>query len=216
MVEFVVDYGKTDSAGRRPTAGWTRPLSTAITSRSGRRWRLSRDAERRPSGNRQRHRPARRRHSRRARRGLTWWPSDIYDSHLKSIAAWRAHSGLANLRPPQRIDLADPDWTLDRRRRPRCAARGHAVHQRAAHLALARVAESVRRRRPICCDSMAACSSTVRSSATARIRRRATRHSTASLRAENPEWGVRDVVGSERARARRRLDAGRDLADAGQ
>src|SRR5262249_28234660 len=20
---------------------------------------------------------------------LTWWPSDIYDSHLKSIAAWR-------------------------------------------------------------------------------------------------------------------------------
>src|SRR4026207_1745983 len=21
--------------------------------------------------------------------GITWWPSDIYDSHLKSIAAWR-------------------------------------------------------------------------------------------------------------------------------
>lgn len=41
---------------------------------------------------------------------LTWWPSDIYDSHLKSIAAWRAHSGLKNLRAPQRIDLADPDW----------------------------------------------------------------------------------------------------------
>ncbi len=41
---------------------------------------------------------------------LTWWPSDIYDSHLKSIAAWRAHSGLENLRAPQRIDLTDPDW----------------------------------------------------------------------------------------------------------
>ncbi len=42
---------------------------------------------------------------------LNWWPSDIYDSHLKSIAAWRAHSGLANLRAPQRIDLSDPHWT---------------------------------------------------------------------------------------------------------
>jgi SAM-dependent methyltransferase len=41
---------------------------------------------------------------------LTWWPSDIYPSHLASIEAWRAHSGLANLRAPQRIDLSDPDW----------------------------------------------------------------------------------------------------------
>jgi SAM-dependent methyltransferase len=42
---------------------------------------------------------------------LTWWPSDIYDSHLASIAAWRAQTGLANLRAPQRIDLTIPDWT---------------------------------------------------------------------------------------------------------
>jgi SAM-dependent methyltransferase len=42
---------------------------------------------------------------------LTWWPSDIYPSHLASIAAWREHSRLANLRAPQRIDLTDPDWT---------------------------------------------------------------------------------------------------------
>ncbi|HET7804325.1 MAG TPA: DUF938 domain-containing protein [Pseudolabrys sp.] len=43
--------------------------------------------------------------------GITWWPSDIYDSHLRSIAAWRTYSGVANLRPPQRIDLSDPGWT---------------------------------------------------------------------------------------------------------
>ena len=42
---------------------------------------------------------------------LTWWPSDIYHSHLASIEAWRRHTGLANLRAPQRIDLADPHWT---------------------------------------------------------------------------------------------------------
>lgn len=42
---------------------------------------------------------------------LTWWPSDIFPSHLTSIEAWRRHSGLANLRAPQRIDLSDPAWT---------------------------------------------------------------------------------------------------------
>lgn len=42
---------------------------------------------------------------------LIWYPSDIYDSHLASIEAWRRHVELANLREPQRIDLADPEWT---------------------------------------------------------------------------------------------------------
>jgi len=42
---------------------------------------------------------------------LTWWPSDIFDSHLTSIAAWRKLAHLENLCPPQRIDLTDPDWT---------------------------------------------------------------------------------------------------------
>ena len=42
--------------------------------------------------------------------GITWWPSDYNEQHLKSIAAWRAHSGLPNIRPPFRVDLSDPDW----------------------------------------------------------------------------------------------------------
>ena len=44
---------------------------------------------------------------------ITWWPSDTIDSHLRSIAAWRAHAGLANVRAPIRIDLADHarPWT---------------------------------------------------------------------------------------------------------
>jgi len=41
---------------------------------------------------------------------ITWWPSDLNEAHLRSIAAWRAHAGLANIRPPQRIDLTDPSW----------------------------------------------------------------------------------------------------------
>ena len=42
--------------------------------------------------------------------GITWWPSDLNEQHLKSIAAWRAYSGLSNIRPPLRIDLSDPAW----------------------------------------------------------------------------------------------------------
>lgn len=41
---------------------------------------------------------------------ITWWPSDLNEQHLKSINAWRAHAGLANVRPPLRIDLSDPAW----------------------------------------------------------------------------------------------------------
>lgn len=42
--------------------------------------------------------------------GIIWWPSDLNEQHLKSIAAWRAHAGLENIRPPLRIDLSDPAW----------------------------------------------------------------------------------------------------------
>lgn len=42
---------------------------------------------------------------------LSWYPSDIYDTHLASIAAWRDAVAAPNLQPPQRIDLTDADWT---------------------------------------------------------------------------------------------------------
>ena len=41
---------------------------------------------------------------------ILWWPSDLNEAHLKSIAAWRTHAGLQNIRPPLRIDLSDPAW----------------------------------------------------------------------------------------------------------
>ena len=42
---------------------------------------------------------------------LTWHPSDLQETHLASIAAWRARTGLSNVAPPQRVDLAEPGWT---------------------------------------------------------------------------------------------------------
>jgi SAM-dependent methyltransferase len=44
----------------------------------------------------------------RALPGATWTPSDRDAEALASIAAWRDAAGLANLRPPQRLDAADP------------------------------------------------------------------------------------------------------------
>jgi SAM-dependent methyltransferase len=46
---------------------------------------------------------------------VTWWPSDLNDTHLKSINAWRAHAQLGNVRAPMRIDLSDPAWCPEMR-----------------------------------------------------------------------------------------------------
>ncbi|MFO1109423.1 MAG: DUF938 domain-containing protein [Bradyrhizobium sp.] len=44
---------------------------------------------------------------------ITWWPSDLGAAHVASIAAWRKAAGLPNIRSPQRIDLADPVWSVE-------------------------------------------------------------------------------------------------------
>ncbi len=42
---------------------------------------------------------------------LTWWPSDTNAKHLASIEAWRKFARLENLRAPQHIDLGSAAWT---------------------------------------------------------------------------------------------------------
>ena len=123
---------------------------------------------------------------------LVWWPSDIYPSHLDSIAAWRRHATLANLRAPQRIDLSDPDWTW--------AANGQAGSELTAivcinvlHISPWRVSQNL----------MSGAGRLLRGGGRLFIYgpfMRDGRHTApsnaafdASLRAENPEWGVRDV-----------------------
>jgi len=110
MVEFVVDFGKTgrpaEADGRLDAPAFHRnhaaiwsALASFLTTQSGDFLELG-------SGTGQHAVEFARRSPQ-----LTVWPSDLYDSHLASIAAWRAQARLANLRAPQRIDLADPDWS---------------------------------------------------------------------------------------------------------
>ena len=49
---------------------------------------------------------------------LTWWPSDPNADHRRSVDAWRAHTGLANLRPAANIDVSQPDWTWGNKNPP--------------------------------------------------------------------------------------------------
>jgi hypothetical protein len=109
MAEYVVEFGKdgrpVEPDGRLDAAAFHRNhqaiwsvLQTFLANKSG-------DVVEAGSGTGQhvvhfaRHSP-----------GITWWPSDLNENHLKSIEAWRAYTALPNIRPPLRIDLSDSDW----------------------------------------------------------------------------------------------------------
>ncbi|SAK86836.1 SAM-dependent methyltransferase [Caballeronia catudaia] len=44
--------------------------------------------------------------------GIVWQPSDPDADARNSIAAWRAHAGLANLNAPLALDVTDDDWGI--------------------------------------------------------------------------------------------------------
>jgi SAM-dependent methyltransferase len=136
---------------------------------------------------------------------ITWWPSDFNEAHLKSIEAWRAHAGLANIRPPLRIDLSDPAW---------CAAMtdGSGPPQLAAvfcanviHIAPWRVAEGL----------LAGAGRYLQSGGHLFLYgpfKRDGKHTAVSnavfdtsLRDNNPEWGVRDIADVEELAAQNGL-----------
>jgi len=49
---------------------------------------------------------------------IGWWPSDHLESHLRSIAAWRAYAKLGNLQAPTQLDASQADWRLTERGLP--------------------------------------------------------------------------------------------------
>ncbi|WP_315703167.1 MULTISPECIES: DUF938 domain-containing protein [unclassified Bradyrhizobium] len=129
--------------------------------------------------------------------GIIWWPSDYKEQHLKSIAAWRAHAGLPNIRPPRQIDLSDPVWWA------RLQADGGPSGLRAVfcanviHIAPWSVAEGL----------FAGSAQALQPDGLLFLYgpfKRAGKHSAlsnavfdTSLREGNPEWGVRDIVDLE-------------------
>jgi len=139
---------------------------------------------------------------------IIWWPSDLNEKHLRSIEAWRVHSGLPNIRPPLRIDLSDAAWCD--------AMHDHSGPQNllavfcanVIHIAPWRVAEGLFEGagRYLCADGRLFLYGPFK---------RGGKHTAlsnavfdTSLRERDPEWGVRDVEALERLAA----DAGLALA----
>ena len=122
---------------------------------------------------------------------LTWWPSDVLPSHLASIEGWRRQAGLANLRAPQRIDLSDPAWTWSGESAGAPAA---ILCINTLHISPWRVSENL----------FAGAGRLLRPDGRLFIYgpfKRDGEHTAptnaafdAKLRAENPDWGVRDVA----------------------
>jgi hypothetical protein len=125
---------------------------------------------------------------------ITWWPSDFNDAHLKSIAAWRAHAQLPNVRAPLRIDLSDPAWCTEMRDGSGPDPLLAVFSANVIHIAPWRVAEGL----------FAGASRYLRPDGRLFLYgpfKRDGKHTAlsnavfdTSLRDNNPEWGVRDIA----------------------
>jgi SAM-dependent methyltransferase len=132
---------------------------------------------------------------------ITWWPSDVNAAHLASIAAWREHSGLANVRPPQRIDAAAANWPQEAQAAGMPASLLALICNNVVHIAPWAVAEGV----------MAGASELLAPDGRLFLYgpfMREGRHTAesnvafdASLRARDPAWGVRDTAALAQAAA---------------
>ncbi len=123
---------------------------------------------------------------------LTWWPSDIFPSHLGSIEAWRRHENVANVRAPQRIDLTEAAWSWQAGERPGpplaamlCINVLHISPWRVSQNLFSGAGRLLRAdaRLFVYGPFMQNGEHTAQSNAAF----------DATLRAENPEWGVRDI-----------------------
>ena len=129
---------------------------------------------------------------------IVWWPSDLNDQHLKSIRAWRTHAQLANVREPMRIDLSAPDWCPAMRDGSGPGKLLAVFCANVIHIAPWRVAQGL----------FAGASQYLRPDGRLFVYgpfKRGGQHTAVgnavfdtSLRAANPEWGVRDLEDLER------------------
>jgi Protein of unknown function (DUF938) len=137
---------------------------------------------------------------------IVWWPSDLNAQHLRSIAAWRAHADLPNIRAPLRIDLSDPLWCAEMHDGSGPANLLAVFCANVIHIAPWRVAEGL----------FAGSARYLRGDGRLYLYgpfKRGGKHTAVSnavfdtsLRERDPEWGVRDIEALEQ------LAAGNGLA----
>jgi hypothetical protein len=129
---------------------------------------------------------------------LIWWPTDPNPNHLRSIEAWRRHTGMANVAPPFALDVVDPEARLDGEGRPP-EALAAVISMNVIHIAPWSVCEGIMRiaGRHLVNGGFVGLYGPFK---------RGGEHTSpsnaafdASLRRENPQWGVRDLEAVEDA-----------------
>lgn len=117
--------------------------------------------------------------------GLTFQPTDLSADAQASVAAWIAETGLANVRPPLRLDVTEPLWPVERADAILCANMIHISPWRATEGLFAAARAILPPGAPLFLYGPY---------------KRDGRHTApsnadfdASLRARDPEWGVRDL-----------------------
>jgi SAM-dependent methyltransferase len=123
---------------------------------------------------------------------IAWWPTDLNDNHLRSIAAWRADAKLGNLQMPTQLDASQTDWRLAERGLPQefvgmfCA--------NVIHIAPWTVAQGLfaGAKRHLRVDGRLFLYGPFRRDGVHNSQSNAAFD--ANLRRDNPEWGVRDIA----------------------
>jgi hypothetical protein len=124
---------------------------------------------------------------------LTFQPTDVDDEALASVREWVAEAGLANVRPPLRLDTRWPEWPVERADAIFCANMVHIAPWAATEGLLAGAGRVLPAGGALCLYGPF------------RFGGRFTAPSNeafdASLRARDPAWGVRDLDAIEAAAA---------------
>lgn len=117
---------------------------------------------------------------------LDWQPSDPDPDALTSIAAWSAEAGLANLAPPLMLDAASPDWPPARADALLCINMVHISPWSATPGLFAGAARLLPAGAPLILYGPYVEADVPTAESNLAF--------DASLRARNPEWGLRDTA----------------------
>lgn len=118
--------------------------------------------------------------------GLLWQPSDPDPAALTSIAAWSTEAGLANIAPPLALDAAAPGWPLAVADAILCINMVHISPWEATRGLLAGAARLLPPGAPLILYGPYVEAEVPTAASNAAF--------DASLRARNPDWGLRDTA----------------------
>ena len=124
-------------------------------------------------------------HFARAFPGLTFQPSDPEDAALQSVAAWTQDSGLANVRPPVMLDATYGHWPVTAADAVLCINMIHIAPWRASEGLFHGAAKLLPAGAPLYLYGPYRRADVVTAPSNEAF--------DASLKARNPEWGLRDL-----------------------